>query len=675
MAKWYIDHIKEKDSFFKHLEEISYCANNMYSSGPFTEAAVREMWASQSTITGRNYLSEAYFDNNTIFQVFKDNGYFIYMGELIPFFNDNFIVDNNNVQREEGRIRGFIHLWKNRLLYFIDIYKKGEIKDTDFSQLEFILDCFFNTFSSTDKILLEKEKFKNNIKKYIEDILQNVYQSSFFKYISSKDYFNSMYRNAVNVNKIIENPLLPSEEHFLFKAKYKNTQYLLESINDADENKVDVVEKLLSGSSNRCIHSNNDLISHMRMNFEKLPKLKDELDTFIKWYDEDYDVSQPFFAYIHNYDFHYQESFINSEYEDMEAYTREIREKAIEIDELEFKKMSLSKQLTMRNIENNLAKFWEELAQRNIFDNTYVILTADHGISNYMYPANRNESERWNYLKTNFQVPFYMQGCNITPEKDNSFYMARCILPTLIEKCALKNTDNIIGKSINEEKNNEFSYAIWINGIPDFYRQQMKVGIRNQKYSMTFEAFVTQIFDTSEIKGVYDLTTDPDECNNLKWKKIQDEEFIKLYNTLKDIWFNNIQQILLDKNVFQNRFEFLINNEEFYKNYNKKTQRVSWYNFECMANHRKLILFGSGDVCRQFISNKSFKLDVKEIWDNDIKKDGTYFMGHKIVNPPLSINHDNIFVIITSRYELEIIEQLRQMGVTEFMPCKLIGDY
>ena len=41
LSKWYIDQHKNENSFFKYLEKEGYCADNMYSTGPFTEAAVR----------------------------------------------------------------------------------------------------------------------------------------------------------------------------------------------------------------------------------------------------------------------------------------------------------------------------------------------------------------------------------------------------------------------------------------------------------------------------------------------------------------------------------------------------------------------------------------------------------------------------------------------------------
>ena len=665
LSKWYIDQCKKNGSFFDKLEKTSYFTTNMFSEGPFTEAATRGLWASQGAMHGDGYLSETCFGCQPFYELFSKNDYYIYMGELIPFFSDKIHVDNKKGE-EKGEVRGFDHLWRSRLQYFISLKREKKYKETDNCKIEFLLDHFFEAYKESITVECEKEKYCQNKEKYITDIIENGENSSLFMEMDSSLYKACYYKNITNYRNTCMNPISENEMKLVSLAKYKNLQFLFE-MNQGDGAKK-VIERELGGTDNRCINSNNDLISHMRGGYDDTPRLRQELKDFLDWLDN-YKDNKPFLAYIHNFDFHYPENFINSKYNSTD-YNGEIEGCIEKIKKIQNCNMSVSKQLSILNIESNLEEFWNQLSKRRIFDNTYVVLTADHGITNFMYPVERSNQERWNYTKTNFQVPFYIQGVDIVPVNDKQFRTAKDILPTLAYKCGMDLSDEPYeGKNMMQSIGSTSAVATWINGIPDLDRKKLRIGMRNEKYSITYEAYITQFLISGNAIGIYDLSNDSDEIINLAGRDIQDKDFLKLLYEMKNYWFETIFHLLTENNsIYQytTKYQFLLDKCLYYKEYNQKIQKISWENANNILKNKQIILFGCGENCLSFISKKEFIYPVTEIWDNDPSKWGKYVIGHKVCKPNVESVKNDTVVIITNRYEIESVEQLNSMHVKNY---------
>ena len=158
LSKWYIDNIKEENSFFSYLEEVTYSFSNMYSLGPFTEAAVRGFWAGDNPLDGYSYLSESRFKSETLFEKYSKTHY-MYYGKLIPYFNYKMRVDNK-VDRERCEERAFEHIWSSRMKYYCNLYRNGDFFYIDMRKIKFILKEFFCKYDMSDCVAKEKECFE-----------------------------------------------------------------------------------------------------------------------------------------------------------------------------------------------------------------------------------------------------------------------------------------------------------------------------------------------------------------------------------------------------------------------------------------------------------------------------------------------------------------------------------
>ena len=186
----------------------------MYATGPFTEAAVRGFWTSDEPLVGKSYLSEAEFNKPTIFKLFSDNHYYIYMGELTPFFNDLSIV-NNEMKRERCEIRGFEHEWTARLSFYINIYKEKKFLERDYWKIEYLLDQYFNNYKEASNVVKEKLKYFKDKREYIDDILSKEERSSFFISQDKTLFYSCNFKNTVNYNNQKKHKMVSEELVFL----------------------------------------------------------------------------------------------------------------------------------------------------------------------------------------------------------------------------------------------------------------------------------------------------------------------------------------------------------------------------------------------------------------------------------------------------------------------------
>jgi O-methyltransferase len=84
----------------------------------------------------------------------------------------------------------------------------------------------------------------------------------------------------------------------------------------------------------------------------------------------------------------------------------------------------------------------------------------------------------------------------------------------------------------------------------------------------------------------------------------------------------------------------------------------------------RVVLFGAGDTCRQYIDNITPDIEILAIADNDKSKTGKTFYGHRIISPDqiINIDFDKIVLCINDWNEPAIDEmclQLRNLGIPE----------
>ncbi len=107
---------------------------------------------------------------------------------------------------------------------------------------------------------------------------------------------------------------------------------------------------------------------------------------------------------------------------------------------------SLTSDLSLLYMDHCLEHLFYELKQRNILENTAIVITADHGFS-YSYDPIRDR-----YVNTphreNYHVPFLIYDESLTPEIRTGFYESKDVAPTLLDLCNLPIPPQMTGLSI-----------------------------------------------------------------------------------------------------------------------------------------------------------------------------------------------------------------------------------
>ncbi len=651
LSKWYIDRMKTSDSFWKEIEKNSYCADNMYAMAPFTDGAVRSLLGSEQTLEGGSYFTRYKFKKPMMLDLFRDNGYQLYRSNWLV--GDNYRIGRDNIDNMP-RFEAHGFQWTYDQIKYYCLKKKK----SDYSKVACLLEQYFEVFMEIDYVRGESEKYESDKLKYIEDIYENLENSSFFKN-NDQATWDWCQNTMTYINRdIIENKPLVEEIVLSNKIKYKNIEYMQEMHADASK-----IEQELNETVNPGLIRNNDALPLMRL--KRYERLKKDMDDFLQWYDTR-DTSQPYMAYIHNQDFHYPEAILDSLYGE-EHYVSELQERIRQIDEIKCCGMSVVSQLSLLKIEENLRDFWKELQNRGVFDNSYVILTADHGVANFMDLLPK--SERWNFTDKNFHVPFYMLGPGITPYQDNKCKMMVNLLPTLIQRCDLDTKNYQYPAETIEDADYNYVCTAWINGIPDCEYRAIKMGIRNEKYSITIVGYVTQFYAGTTISALYDLEKDPDEVHNLYKEVIEDVVLDELLENLKVEWFTMVSQILTDSDgVFglHKKYSFLQEKKQQYAEMNDRLEKISWDDLVNKVDGREVIMYGTGKELTEFVSYPKFVFNIKEVWDNDESLQGTYKLGRPVARPNAK-SAEGAFVIVSGRDEFAMVEHLEQMNINDYV--------
>lgn len=673
LSYWYIQEYQKcyKDSFFHELEKNTYCTTQMYSTGPFTEAGLQGLFASQHPLDNQNYMTYFRHSNKTLLEVFSENGYQTYCGGHTTMFCD-FQADMMGCRtldhyNYEGAVE--YNLWRARLNYFFALYDSGRMTEREklvFTDIvEFLFECFGG---KQDEKHNEYEKFRRDRSLYIEGFLSLKREHSFYKQFMNTDVLErNSCKEMVMTDNIYHEPPNSVEAELCSQIAIKNRKRFVEINRKFCEGQPkynQIVERELAGSENRCIQSNNNLITHMRGNYETIPTIGMELDHFLKWLDERKD-DVPYFSYIHVFDFHYQENVMESD----GSYSDNLEKLSKELKCIPNMKMSVSKTLSILHIEEQLRLFWKKLNQRGFFENSLLIITADHGISNFMYPICASKEERWVYNRTNFNVPFYMAGRGIPVGKNEQLLENLDIPVTLLNAVGIPIPEGYKGKNFfNGNVAHENICTEWINGCPNIARAEIKFGVRNERYSMTWTSTLNEFIDSGECVAVYDLQEDPDETTNLMNTEIGRKIEEELLPMIRQRWYDLLYHYYMDfeeKYFPKNRvYNMLKTNSQQIWRWMEEQSSVSRDDFCKAVAGKKIILMGASEYTKEFVSSNVVNAAIYEIWDNDIKKAGTYFMGH-IVKTPYAME-DGIgecIFIITNRYEIETRIQLQELNL------------
>ncbi len=529
--------------FFKSLINKSIYAENYYSEGPHTEMGLQAMMTGMDTLDNSASLRRFVYADNTMYDSFYNAGY-----KLAKFdFPSNYYPKRFYGIIEDYFMQGdcFIETIIWRLMYYVDLYKKGELQEQDYTDL---IGCFEDSFNSYMNFLNTEVHTKDSyylIQNRIRQVnLEDQYSQVIEEYklfsIDKRSYVENIIKNDGKLPKIltIDNNDTTDEENNLHdklkKIYTSNIDFFrklerLQKLSAFTDNRTSVAKVIdsyvkylkkeyhgyIASVSSVYKHSNNFKIYCENREHIDSSSLKTQLSFLSKILEKNKECEQPYFVYLHTISQHDPTQWLSLDQNEQQI------QKEIDIARNLIKSTKnyhgyYAYRLGLRYIDECLEAFFKDINEKGILDKSIVVITADHGSSVCMNPV-RDEMSFNNCHTELFHIPLVIYEKGRKPEILKGYYTHRDLLPTLLEICGIKDNSFMRGHSILD-KNYKPSIALserTPSGAPTLLHKDAIYTVRNKKYLIEYRGSVFKPFESGKLTDVYDLENDRWELQNL----------------------------------------------------------------------------------------------------------------------------------------------------------------
>lgn len=552
--------------FLKELRKSSITGDNMYSEAPFTEAALKGLVGSVHTMDGFGYM-EKLKHTKTVLEVFKENGYKTFHSNYYPDIYPSYMMPGST---EKKYIEGYefdSHVWEYRFKYFaplylenkttkeenkmikammldnfnawIEYYEKIETNDVELSMIINHIDK--TGLKDTIKVLKgEKEQFLKDEDKYLTKLFREKEDHILFKlnkYKMTDKIHNDEFREEtvkkykyifdriykMNLKYNLKNNKFPFKKLFKFGFSFELRK----------------VKGLLRSYKNSLF--DDDLYERNKSNYDLFKNhvsFRTIANTFIDFVKENKNCK--WMAYVHVDDAHFNENFFSYDTTDRKLLDKEFNDIEKYLDSIKGNyKGSITNDLSLNYCDDVIKMIFDKLKAEGELENTYIIITADHGFSFRFFPL--REAYVNTYYKENYNVPFIIYGSDIKPRKINNFTQTLDLPATLIDFVGIKEK-KFKGQSLLKSNGRNYALLEYMGGgCPDYNRRPINLGIRTKKYSVVLKAYIKNTFKDAKIVSVYDLKKDKLENNNL-YKKRNISNKISKELSILEARFNEIKK-------------------------------------------------------------------------------------------------------------------------------------
>lgn len=548
--------------FLDSLKRESVTASRLYSHGPYTDAATKSLY------TGRNCLDDFgyYFRLNSSpsnhFKVFKENGYETF-GIFYPYYTVGKNIRNSIDHRFYSSGFIFKSEWGGIFKYYSEMIAKRELSQTEWKLLIKRTHLMFDTWGGyyNDIInnprsgeLIKEIVFKNisslyeQIKKEENEFQENP-QRYLIRLLKQKDKHPLWRLETINFDNSIDRKLIKEKVYKKYKQTFR--KFKINNLKTNIIKNAPSFKRIFSGLRNYLNNKNIDEIKFLANYFVCLRDVQKSIDkTFGEWQDipsarkhfrfaadvlKEHQQDKPFYLSLHILDPHNYVSYFSYDMLDDQIISEEIRMLENFVNGLGNDYIgSLPYLLAIRYVDFCLEEFCNELKKMGVWDNTTLLIVADHGSSYSFSPLH---GARVNCFDDEcYHVPMLIRCPGIEGKNINEYYNSKDVFPTLFDVVGIKKPDSFIGHSMLDKSYKSKPYVITEYmgpGCPDMLNRPMWLSIRDDKYIVAYKVGFYQSFEEGCIVEVYNIEKDPHGYVNIKSKIcINDVQY--LLSPLKD---------------------------------------------------------------------------------------------------------------------------------------------
>lgn len=568
--------------FIDSMLEHSFYAPNLYSYGPYTDAATKGLYCANRTLDDYGYFFGINSSETNHFKIFKELGY-----ETFGFYYPYYLIGSRVEQFIDHSIytTGFkyISVWNGKFEYYAKVKKQRALSDIEYALLmkctDLVFDCWILFYSNIrqqrlsdsiikdifnvdlqgtgEKRLLEEfAVFNEDKKKYIDGVLDLGMQHPLAK-INEYDFGRK--EDLDFVAKIYD-----AFPEFFTKAKRKNK---ISNIKNNPINIGKVCRKTITAIKNRDKSELRYMTNYGMLLFETelmqkrsvkpqwqdLASLNKQIDVMLKCLDERSDKNKPFYVSLHALEPHHNISFFSFDSFDMKQIGEELEylEPLLTGCGGDFRG-SLIYQLSLRYVDFCIKKLVDALIERGIADDTTIMLVSDHGTSYSFDPVRTHVVNTFH--KENYNVPLMIYNPKSPAKQNVGFAMSADVYPTLIDFIGSKKLNSLYGQSLlTPEKKCDYVITEYMGpGVPDMINREIWISVRNERYVIAYKNPINQQFDKNKPFLIYDLKYDKKELVR-RTKMDKSDEILKMSNMAE----KRFEQIQLNTRLFLNRIDEL----------------------------------------------------------------------------------------------------------------------
>ena len=527
--------------FLDSLKRESLTASNLYSHGPYTDAA------KTCLLTGRNCLDDFgyYYRENSSptshLKLFHDAGYETYC------FHYPFWIYGNKIRRYIDHLiytAGFVFgsEWGGMFGHYSEIASKRDLTDDELKLLSIRFRLFFEAYTNyVDEILCndeasmlhgdsinrenylrakellgkEFEKFNENSIDYINDFnkqgmnhpvaalqlwsIDDLVSRDFLEEMlhENKDFYKKITRQNYRANFW---KVMPSFRRLLWaiiryiKTKNKDNLFFLLNYKFL----LHPFEEMRSVWGKPKWQVSNSIHSVLKSGLEVLKK-------------RDNGASRPFYMYLNTDDPHKNIAMFAYDVKDKKVVGDELRVLNEYVEQVGTKfKGSLLYFLSLRYVDYEIEKFSLNLQKLGLWENTSLLVLTDHGSSFTYYPLH---NARVNcFYDECYHIPVLLRAPGFKGINVDTYQTSKDIFPTVCDMVGLDKPSEFNGHSMLDFSRPIQSYVITEYmgpGCPDMTTKRMWLSIRDTNYLIGYKVGVFEPFNEGDLAEVYDLKKDP----------------------------------------------------------------------------------------------------------------------------------------------------------------------
>lgn len=536
--------------FIDKMIEEGIFAPNVYSYGPYTDAATKGLYSGQPSLRDYGY----YYGLNSTeyyhFRTFKENGY-----ETYAFYYPYYLIGS--------KVRRFIDntvysggfdlpaVWLGKYGYYADRRKKQGLSSSEYKILvnytDLLFDCWLNFYKTIESdprsaciinetqkspaighavLNDEFEKYQQDKESYINDLLDKGFNHPFAQI---NDF---VYDNAIN-GKFLKKEVY--KRHRKFYKKLDRKEFWLNIKNNSFKIRRCLTNKTYLKNTILCLFSGlySRKIS-VRPKWELVSSMQKKLDAVFDILEKRGQGDKPFYISLHTEEPHNNITYFSYDINNQKLIDEEFAYMEPLLDECgkDFKG-NLLYLLSLRYVDLCLKRLIDKLKELNLLGNTTIALIADHGTS-YFYDPVRDTVVN-NFHNENYKTPLVVWNYNNKQLKAGTYkglYSAEDVQKTICKAADLKTMPSQYKGYVVPELSHGRDFVITEYmgpGCPDMLSREVWMTGRNKKYCIAYKNHILEPFNEYTPVEIYDLEKDPKEMHNLAKKlSVKEEEILKL---------------------------------------------------------------------------------------------------------------------------------------------------